>query len=86
MINILISLFFMPIWLEYGEALITGKTARLLGNNISLDILMIIITMGILIISILIIINYFRNKRDGLILPVACIIIYIGYFIIQFII
>ena len=83
-INIMVSLFFVPIWLEYGEALFTGQTKRLQNNNILLDITIILITLAILAINAFNIIRYFRHKEIKLILPVICGAIYGLFFILQY--
>lgn len=75
-INIVFTAFFLPLWLEYAEAIFGAKTDRLSGNNVVLDVALITVTCLALIMSVLQLVKIGKGKEMKLQIPVVIFIAY----------
>lgn len=74
--TIVLTAFFIPLWLEYAEAIFGGKTSRLSGNNILLDVVLIAGTCFSLIVSVLQLVKIGKGKEIKLHTPVVIFMAY----------
>lgn len=85
-INVLASFFFLPIWLEYGEALVRKDTNRLTMNNIVLDSIVMLLSLVSIILNTMIVVRYAGKLEVRLLTPVVTFLIYGIVFSAQFIV
>jgi amino acid transporter len=83
-INLIASLFFIPIWAEYLHAIFSNQLNRLESNNIFADVVIMLLSLIFFILSIVGIAKYFRYKNISPLLPGIIFVIYIILFVSMF--
>lgn len=76
LINILFTVFFIPLWFEYAEAIFGAKTYRLSGNNVALDVVLIIGTIFSFMYCIRHLVKIGKGQEMKLHIPVFIFIAY----------
>lgn len=82
LVNLILSLFFVFIWIEYLDAIFLNQLNRLELNNIPTDIVIMLLSLFFLILSLIVLIRYFKNKKTSPFIPETILCIYITFFII----
>jgi len=79
-VNILASLFFFAAWLIYIDEIISGHVDNFQNNNIIIDWIIPLLTIVILIVNILILVDYFKNREIKLPISLISFLFYIIIF------
>jgi len=80
-INTLASFIFLPIYIEYGEAILKNMMWQLQNNVVLFDVLLMIIVFTLFLINRMTLVSYLQKKNISIIFPVFSFFIFCFLFL-----